>query len=226
MVNLPILILCAGFGKRMLNLTSNTPKPLLKINNKTMLENTINFFQSIGCDNFYINTHYKYYKIENYIINKFHNKNINLIYEPKILGTGGAVKNIFNYTKSKNICVVNADIYWKNKNKIDLINFLQDFKKVEYCKLLLSSEKNFLGLKKEYGDFNIQNNIVSKWIKGNKVFYYSGCQIISKNVFNKKMKNFSINKIWDKLIIQQNLQGNLSNSDILHIGDKNSFDEL
>ena len=226
MLNLPILILCAGFGKRMLNLTSNIPKPLIKINNKTMLENTINFFQSIGCDNFYINTHYKYYKIENYIINKFHNKNINLIYEPKILGTGGAVKNIFNYTKSKNICVVNADIYWKNKNKIDLINFLQDFKKVEYCKLLLSSEKNFLGLKKEYGDFNIQNNIVSKWIKGNKVFYYSGCQIISKNVFNKKMKNFSINKIWDKLIIQQNLQGNLSNSDILHIGDKNSFDEL
>ena len=71
-----------------------------------------------------------------------------------------------------------------------------------------------------------KNNIVSKWIKGNKVFYYSGCQIISKNVFNKKMKNFSINKIWDKLIIQQNLQGNLSNSDILHIGDKNSLDEL
>ena len=49
---------------------------------------------------------------------------------------------------------------------------------------------------------------------------------LSKNVFNNKMKNFSINKIWDKLIIQQNLQGNLSNSDILHIGDKNSFDEL
>ena len=226
MVNLPILILCAGFGKRMLNLTSNTPKPLLKINNKTMLENTINFFQSIGCDNFYINTHYKYYKIENYIINKFHKQNINLIYEPKILGTGGAVKNIFNYTKSKNICVVNADIYWKNKNKIDMINFLQDFEKVEYCKLLLSSKKNFFGLKKEYGDFNIQNNIVSKWIKGNKVFYFSGCQIISKNVFNKKMKIFSINKIWDELIIQQNLKGNLSNSDILHIGDKNSFDEL
>ena len=226
MVNLPILILCAGFGKRMLNLTSNTPKPLLKINNKTMLENTINFFQSIGCDNFYINTHYKYYKIKNYLINKFHKQNINLIYEPKILGTGGAINNIFNYTKSKNICVVNADIYWRNKNKIDLINFLQDFKKVEYCKLLLSSEKNFFGLKKKYGDFNIQNNIVSKWIKGNKVFYYSGCQIISKNVFNKKMKIFSINKIWDELIIQQNLKGNLLNSDILHIGDKNSFDEL
>ena len=226
MLNPTILILCAGFGKRMLNLTSNIPKPLLKINNKTMLENTINFFQSIGCDNFYINTHYKYYEIENYIINKFHNKNINLIYEPKILGTGGAVKNIFNYTKSKNICVVNADIYWRNKNKIDLINFLQDFKKIEYCKLLLSSEKNFFGLKKEYGDFNIQNNIVSKWIKGNKVFYYSGCQIISKNVFNKKIKIFSINKIWDELIIQQNLKGNLLNSDILHVGDKNSFDEL
>ncbi len=226
MLNPPVLILCAGFGKRMLNLTTNTPKPLLKVNNKTLLENTINFFQSIGCDNFFINTHYKFKKIENYITEKFYNENISLIYEPKILGTGGAVKNIFNYTKSKYVCVVNADIYWRNENKIDLINFLKDFKKIEYCKLFLSNEKNFFGLKKKEGDFNFQNNVVSQWIKGNNILYYSGCQIVSKNVFNKNIKIFSMNKIWDELIFQANLKGNLSNSNILHIGDKKSFEEL
>ena len=36
MTNLPLLILCAGFGKRMLNLTINSPKPLLVIDNITL----------------------------------------------------------------------------------------------------------------------------------------------------------------------------------------------
>ena len=63
-----LLILCAGFGKRMLDLTANKPKPLLKIENSSILENTINFFQNIGCNKIFINTHYLHKKIENYIL--------------------------------------------------------------------------------------------------------------------------------------------------------------
>ena len=36
------LILCAGYGKRLNPITLSTPKPLLKLNNLTMLENCIN----------------------------------------------------------------------------------------------------------------------------------------------------------------------------------------
>ena len=57
MNNFSVIILCAGFGQRMLDLTLNTPKPLLKINNKTLLGNTINFFLDIGCSEIFINTH-------------------------------------------------------------------------------------------------------------------------------------------------------------------------
>ena len=52
MVNFSLLILCAGFGKRMLELTLEKPKPLLKYKNITLLYNTINFFQNIGCNEF------------------------------------------------------------------------------------------------------------------------------------------------------------------------------
>ena len=58
MPNYILLILSAGFGRRMLDLTTNTPKPLLKFRNKTLLGNTINFFRDIGCTEIYINTHY------------------------------------------------------------------------------------------------------------------------------------------------------------------------
>ena len=66
-----LMILAAGFGKRMGNLTKNIPKPLLKIKHTTLLSNTINFFEKLGCNKFIINTHYLHNKLEKYIKKKF-----------------------------------------------------------------------------------------------------------------------------------------------------------
>ena len=38
MKNFTLMILCAGFGSRMLNLTRSTPKPLLKYKNKSIIK--------------------------------------------------------------------------------------------------------------------------------------------------------------------------------------------
>ena len=45
------LILCAGLGKRVLPLSLETPKPLLKLNNITLLENTINLLEALKIEN-------------------------------------------------------------------------------------------------------------------------------------------------------------------------------
>ena len=42
------LILCAGFGKRLNPITLDQPKALLKLNNVTLLENTINLIKELG----------------------------------------------------------------------------------------------------------------------------------------------------------------------------------
>ena len=76
-----VLILCAGFGKRMLDLTKNIPKPLLQINDQVLLGNSINFFCDIGCDEIFINTHYLHKQIENYLNKNYSNYPIKLIYE-------------------------------------------------------------------------------------------------------------------------------------------------
>ena len=98
-----IMILAAGFGTRMKNLTKNTPKPLLKINNTTLLSNTINFFKKLGCERFVINTHYLNKEFNDYINFNHAKENIILIYEPKILDTGGGVKNAVKYFNSEQI---------------------------------------------------------------------------------------------------------------------------
>ena len=220
-----LLILCAGFGKRMLNLTRDIPKPLLKVKNKSLLGNAINFFSEIGFNEIFINTHYLHYKIEDYISKNFNKFPINLIYEPIILGTGGGVKNIFNYTKNKKICVVNSDILWEMNNKSDIVNFIDNFKDVDHCKILLSNENNFFGLKKNQGDFNIQNGVVSEWSNKNKIIIYSGLQIVSKNIFDETPTIFSMNKVWNNLIIEKKLLGDFMRTNIVHIGDKNTFDQ-
>ena len=226
MSNNSLLILCAGFGKRMLNLTTNTPKPLLKVNNITLLSNSIDFFLDLGFDEIFINTHYLHHKIESFINTNFYNYPIHLIHEPLILGTGGAVKNIFNYTKNERICVVNSDILWREKNKIDIKNFLKDCNDVTHCKILLAKENYFHGLKKSKGDFIIQKDFVSNWIEGNELIYYSGFQIVCKRVFKKSPKIFPMNQVWKNLIIEKNLKGGLIKSKLLHVGDKNTFDQL
>ena len=50
------IILGAGFGKRMYPITKKIPKPLVKIKNKTILENTVNFLISLGIKHIVINT--------------------------------------------------------------------------------------------------------------------------------------------------------------------------
>ena len=220
-----LMIMCAGFGSRMLDLTKNKPKPLLEIKNITLLENSINFFLSIGCNRIFINTHYLYKDIENFIKKNFKDYPISLVYEPVILGTGGGIKNIFNFSKKENILVSNSDILWQDKNKKDIINFARDINHIKNCKLLLSKEKNFLGLKSSNGDFRIINNKVSRWTKGDEIIFYSGLQIVSPNIFKNTTNVFPMNTIWDNLIKQNNLIGEVIDSKITHIGDKKSFEE-
>ena len=69
------LILCAGLGKRLNPLTLGTPKPLLKLNNITILENFINTIIKLGVKKIILNTFHLGYQIF-YFVNK---KNLKLI---------------------------------------------------------------------------------------------------------------------------------------------------
>ena len=63
------MILAAGLGKRMQPLTLKTPKPLLKIGNKTLLERSINLLINHGIEEIVINIHHLGQQIEQYISN-------------------------------------------------------------------------------------------------------------------------------------------------------------
>ena len=63
------IILGAGFGKRMRPITK-IPKPLIKINSVTLLENSIKFLNTLGVKHIIINTHHLHKKIVNFVKEK------------------------------------------------------------------------------------------------------------------------------------------------------------
>ena len=124
------MILAAGYGKRMENLTDSKPKPLLEINNKELLRHNIDFFMDLGCKDIVINTHYLHKQIKHFVEKYYSNSNIQLIHESTLLNTGGGIKNALSLLGDKNFLVTNADILWKRENKKDVLNFINKYQDI------------------------------------------------------------------------------------------------
>ena len=62
--------MCAGFGKRLRPLTNKVPKPLLKIGNKSLLENTIELLIELKVNKILLNSHHLRQQIKQFVLEK------------------------------------------------------------------------------------------------------------------------------------------------------------
>ena len=213
------MILAAGYGKRMLPLTRDIPKPLIEINNVSLLKNCIDLLFKIGCYEIVINTHYKHNLISDFINEFYNNANIKISYEKEILDTAGGVKNAMSLFKDENILITNIDIFWTKENEKDINNFISNFNSKNECRILLVEKEKAHGIYKTVGDFNICNGLVQRYKSNNKILFYSGLQIISLKLLKKyKQKKFSFNLVWNDQIQKNSISANLMNSHCYHVG--------
>ena len=222
------IILSAGFGKRLNPLTLTKPKPLLKIKDKTLLENTINILIEFGIEKIWINTHYFAEKIKNYVEKKNFNCSINITEEKSnILNTGGGILNISNDFSDDPFFVINPDTIWSNGylNEFKIIEEMYFSKKFKNILLVVSHKKSFD--KNLKGDFKLEKNLLYRSnIKNNK-YIYTGFQLMNNEIFkNYKIEPFSINSVWDKLIIENQLYGFESQQNFLHITNLEIYKQL
>ncbi|RJQ61944.1 MAG: aminoglycoside phosphotransferase [Desulfobacteraceae bacterium] len=104
------LILAAGLGTRLLPHTRTVPKPLFPFDGRTLLENHIEALRRSGCEAIVINTHHLAGQIEAYLARKDYGIPVHVRFEPEILGTGGAIKNVEDFWDAHPFIVVNSDI--------------------------------------------------------------------------------------------------------------------
>ena len=212
------LILCAGLGERLRPLTHNTPKPLLKVKNLTLLENTLNFVKKLKIENVYLNSFYLSETLLKFVSNlDYKNIKIDVIHDgKKILNTGGGILNMIKESQSDNFLTLNPDTIWSEKNIDEILNMENFYFKKEASNILLVTNKKNSFDKNLKGDFTFKNNLLYK--KSDNQFIYTGCQILNKKIFIEiRDKVFPMSKIWNTLLERKNLYGFESNQIFNHI---------
>lgn len=120
---LEVVLMAGGRGERLRPLTDNTPKPMLKVGEKPIIEHTIDHLRSYGITRFHIALNYKGEMIRDYFKDGS-DRGIAISYlnEAAPLGTLGAIRLIDKFTFAS-LLVMNADIL----TNIDVEDFYRDF---------------------------------------------------------------------------------------------------
>ena len=219
-------ILCAGLGKRLNPMTLETPKPLLKLNDKTMLEKCINMILELGIKKIFLNTFHLGNQISEFIKNKKFPIDIQIINDGnEILNTGGGILNMIKNSQDENFIIFNPDTLW-GLNYLDEINNMQNLYFLNNLEnILLCVKKNLSFDKNLKGDFNLVNHSLRK--NKDNDFIFIGCQILNKSLFNSyKLCNFSISEIWDELLNKNELNGFESVNKFYHLTNLETFKKL
>ena len=220
------LILCAGYGKRLNPITLKIPKPLIEINEITLLENSINFLEKLEIKNIKINTYYLHSQIQNFILNYKSNSKIDILNDGnEILDTGGGILNLINRSDENDFIVLNPDTLWGDNYLETTINMMNYYfqKKIKNLLMIVNKENSFDERMK--GDFSLSNEKLLKNKENN--FIYTGLQIINKSLFkNKKVMPFSVTKVWDEAIKNKMLYGFESKQKFIHITDLEIYNKL
>jgi len=229
-----VVLMLGGLGTRLRPLTEDTPKPMLKVGNKPILETIIENFKHYGYSNFIFSVNYKKEIIMNYFQNgeKF-DVNIEYVEEDKKMGTAGALSLLRDRPDSP-FFVMNGDL-------LTQINFEQ---LMEYHK---SNESTATMCVREY-EYEIpygvieSNGVELKAIKEKPIhrsFINAGIYVLNPEVLNyiptndyydmptlfdqliskhEKTTVFPIHEYW--LDIGRIEDFNKANNEILRIGDK------
>ena len=220
------IIMCAGFGKRLKPLTNKVPKPLLKIDNKSLLENTIDLLFKLKIKKILLNSHHLSQQIKQFVLEKKLSKKIKVFEEKrKILNTGGGISNIINSSKDKDYLILNPDTIWTKNHLTEIIKMKNLYFSKKALNMLLVVKKKKSFDQRLNGDFSMKKNILK--YNSRKEYIFTGCQIINRNLFsNLKKKIFPISMIWDELLTSKSLYGYESKIKFKHITDIKIYKKL
>lgn len=196
---LPIdaVIMAGGRGQRLQPLTDVTPKPLLKVGDKPIMEHNLDRLSLFGIDDFWVSVKYLGEQIENHFGNgESKNITIEYVWENEPLGTIGAVSQIKNFEHNY-ILVTNSDLL----TNIDYEQFFLEFLKqdADLAVLTIPYQVNI-----PYAVLETDNGCVKSFKEKPTYTYYSngGIYLIKKEMLNYIPKNtfFNATDLMEELI--------------------------
>lgn len=136
--NLPVIIMAGGIGSRLKPITNVLPKPLIPIDERTIVEHIFERFSKHGCNHFYMSVNFKAELIEFYLKNQQLPYQIEYFREEKPSGTAGSL-SLLKGKINERFFVSNCDIlieqdyseildyHLENKNEITLVAVMKHY---------------------------------------------------------------------------------------------------
>lgn len=208
-----VVIMAGGLGTRLGELTKDTPKPMLKVGEKPMVEHIIEMFVSHGFSKFMLSVNYKAEVIKDYFGNgsKF-GIEVKYLEEKKRLGTGGAL-SLIDIEMNEPFFVTNGDVlssldyekllaYHKDQNATATMCIRKDSYQIPYGVIEVDSENNILAMKeKPVKEFFINTGIyvlnpeVLNHVPKDEFFDLPNLFNVLKDE-NRSTKSFEISEYW------------------------------
>ncbi|MEM6547105.1 MAG: nucleotidyltransferase family protein [Pseudomonadota bacterium] len=196
------MVLAAGFGTRMGDLTATRPKPLLPVLGRALIDHTLDHVTSAGAGRAVINLHY----LGDLIRTHLSGRNApNIVFseeQPQILDTGGGVRHALPLLGPDPFFCLNSDAVWTGPNPLSQLQTAWRPEAMDALLLLVPRDRA-LGYTRP-GDFFLDSDGGAPGRRADAPLapeVFTGAQILKPGVFEDAPNGaFSTNVIWDDLI--------------------------
>lgn len=215
------MVLAAGLGTRMRPLTMHTPKPLIEVNGRALIDQVLDRLQQGGADEAVVNVHYLPDLMEAHL-NRRKEPRIRISDERQaLLNSGGGVKKALPLFGGQPFMIANSDTIWIEgaRDNVGRMLSLWDAEKMDGLLLLaaLATSVGFEGM----GDFTLSPDGRLKRRQERLVapFAYAGFAILKPDLFDDTPdKPFSLNLVFDKALERERLFGLRLDGTWMHVG--------
>ncbi len=217
------MVLAAGLGKRLGEVTKNTPKPLVPIGDTCCLEISLNALKKAGFSRIIVNTHYHADQIEDYV-RRFSDLEIILSYEPELLETAGGVRKVLAEFGGKPFLVVNADMYWHDSDPSIIYQVTEAMQESDDFCLGVTPLSNAQGYSGQ-GDFVLEDGLLQRPNDhaGDR-YVYIGVQLINpKLIAQLPIEHRSFSGMYTKAGANKSLRGVVFNGTWIDVGNLNGL---
>lgn len=221
------MILAAGLGLRMRPITDVTPKPLIEVAGRTMLDQSIDHMRNAGVTRIVVNYHWKGEQIRRHLAGQ-----PDIVFSDEsdhLLETGGGVARALPLLGADPFYVANADIVWFNGYlpALDRLAAAWDDERMDALLLMqrTPSAHGYDGL----GDFFLDPLGRARRRKSREVapYLFAGVQILHPRlVADVPVGAFSLNLLYDRALAEGRLWGVVHDGEWFHVGTPDSLAEI
>ncbi len=214
------MVLAAGLGERMRPLTLETPKPLLRVGGRALIDWTLDRFAAAGIRRLVVNTHYKADMLERHLKGRV-DLDIAISHEPERLETGGGVTRALGLLGDEAFYVANSDSVWLDgpTPALDRLSATWDPDRMDVLLLLMPAPRS--ELYEGPGDFMMDSagRLTFRPERRIAPYVYSGLHITHPRLFaDAPQGSFRLTRLWRKAEADGRLFGLVHDGAWFHVG--------